>query len=192
VGITAAIQNRIVRTTAAILCRSFRAAKLDPRLYAEVMADRAATGQAMAVVLVSAAAAGIGVSGSLDLPGVVGGTIVALVGWLIWAFLTYSIGARSLPEPQTRARSGELLRPIGFASAPGLTRVFAVIPGLAALVFVASTIWMLVSMAVAVRQALGYTGTLRAVRVCLIGWFVQIGVFILAALLFGLGQEKPV
>ena len=53
-------------------------------------------------------------------------------------------------------------------------RVLGVVPGLTGMVFFVVSIWMLVSMVVAVRQALDYTGTLRAVAVCVIGWIVQI------------------
>jgi hypothetical protein len=172
--------------------RIIRAAKLDAQLYEEVEADRDATGQAMVVVVMSALAAGIGSLGSGGLLGLVGGTIVALVGWFIWAFLTYFIGTRLLPEPQTKADYGELLRTIGFASAPGLIRVFGVIPGLGALLFLVAGIWMLVAMVIAVRQALDYTSTPRAVGVCLIGWLVQAVILIFAAQLFGLAQTEPI
>ena len=167
--------------------RIIRAAKLDVRLYEEVEADREAMGQAMAVVVMSAVAAGIGSLGTGGLLGIVGGTMLALVGWLIWAFLTYFIGTRLLPEPQTKADFGELLRTIGFASAPGLLRVFGVIPGLGALVFLVAGIWMLVAMVIAVRQALDYRSTWRAVGVCLIGWLAQVVILILAGPLIGLG-----
>jgi hypothetical protein len=46
-------------------------------------------------------------------------------------------------------------------------------------------IWMLVAMVIAVRQALDYKSTLRAVGVCLIGWIVQIAIFVLFSGLFG-------
>jgi hypothetical protein len=113
--------------------------------------------------------------------GFIFGTLAALVGWYIWSFLTYWIGTRFLPEPQTRADYGELLRTIGFSSAPGVIRVLGLIPGLTGPVFLAASIWMLVAMVIAVRQALDYTGTPRAVGVCVIGWIAQ--VLILAALL---------
>jgi hypothetical protein len=177
---------------ATIQDRIIRAAKLDPQLYEEVEADRDATGQAMAVVVMSAVAAGIGSLGSGGLLGIVGGTIVALVGWLIWAFLTYFIGTRLLPEPQTKADYGELLRTIGFASAPGLIRVFGIIPGIAPLLFLVAAIWMLVATVIAVRQALDYTSTPRAVGVCVIGWLVQVVILIFAAQLFGLTQTEPI
>ena len=59
--------------------------------------------------------------------------------------------------------------------------MLGIIPGLTGLVFVVVSIWMLAAMVIAVRQALDYTGTLRAVAVCVIGWIVQ--VLILALLL---------
>ena len=163
---------------ASIQDRIIRAAKLDAELYEEVEADRDATGQAMAVVAMSAVAGGIGM-GSGGLAGIGVGIIAALVGWAIWAFLTYIIGTRLLPEPQTEADWGELLRTTGFASAPGLIRVLGIVPGLGPFVFLVAAIWMLVAMVIAVRQALDYTSTSRAVGVCLVGWLVQAVILVL-------------
>jgi len=161
--------------------RMIRAAKLDASLYEEVEADRGALGQATAVVVLASLAAGLGAFARGGVGGFLLATIAALAGWYVWAFLTYWIGTRFLPEPQTQADYGELLRTIGFSSSPGVIRVLGVIPGLTGLVFLVASIWMLVAMVIAVRQALDYTGTLRAVGVCLIGWIVQ--VLILAVLL---------
>ena len=94
---------------------------------------------------------------------------VALVAWAAWALLVFEIGGRLLPEPDTHVDVGELLRTIGFSSAPGLLRVFGIVPDLALPVFVLTTVWMLVAMVVAVRQALDYKSTTRAVGVCTIG-----------------------
>jgi hypothetical protein len=153
--------------------RIIRAAKLDKNLYEEVEADKGALGQAMAAVVLSSLAAGIG---GLEKAGVgpfFGGMILAVIGWFIWAYLTYIIGTKILPMPETRADYGELLRTIGFSSSPGLIRVLGIIPGLSKIVFVMAGIWMLVAMVIAVRQALDYTSTLRAVGVCIIGWIIQ-------------------
>jgi hypothetical protein len=153
--------------------RMIRAAKLDVHLYEEVEADTGAMGQAMGVVVLSSVAAGVGTLGQEGVGGIVGATIAALIGWYIWAYLTYLIGTKLLPEPQTKADPGELLRTIGFSSSPGLIRVLGLIPGLLGIVFVVAGVWMLVAMVIAVRQALDYTGTLRAVGVCVIGWIIQ-------------------
>lgn len=164
--------------------RMFRAAKLDIHLYEEVEADKGALGQAMGVVVLASIAGGIGSGIQGGILGVFVGTIGALIGWLIWAGLTYLIGTKILPEPQTRADLGEMLRTIGFASSPGLIRILGFIPGITGMVFAISGIWMLVAMIIAVRQALDYKSTLRAVGVCVIGWLIQGFVLLLVYMLF--------
>ncbi len=171
--------------------RMLRAAKLDVNLYEEVEADTGALRQAMGVVVLSSVAAGIGGIATGGLGGILMGTIAALIGWYVWAFLTYYIGTKFLPEPQTRADLGELLRTIGFSSSPGLIRILGIIPGLGGVVFLVASIWMLVAMVIAVRQALDYESTLRAVGVCVIGWIIQTLIFVLLFFILG-GAEIPV
>ncbi len=164
--------------------RIIRAARLDVALYEEVEADKSALGQAMGVVVLSSIAAGIG-STSAGLLRMLIGVVVALAGWYIWAYLTYFIGTRLLPESQTKADHGELLRTIGFSSSPGLIRVLGIVPVMRGIVFPIAAIWMLVAMVIAVRQALDYTGTLRAIGVCAIGWIVQAVMLGLLFFVFG-------
>ena len=165
--------------------RMIRAAKLDANLYEEVEADKGAMGQAMAVVILASVAAGIGTIGAIGIKGLVLGSIAALLGWFIWAFLTYFIGTKLLPEPQTKADYGELLRTIGFSSSPGVLRVLGIIPSLGGILNFLIGIWMLVAMVIAVRQALDYKSTWRAVGVCLIGWIIQFVILVLLSGLFG-------
>lgn len=170
--------------------RLIRAAKLDVNLYEEVEADKGALGQAMGAVVLSSVAVGLASIERAGVGGILIGTIVALIGWYVWAYLTYFIGTKILPEPQTKADVGELLRTIGFSSSPGMIRVLGVIPGLASVVFLVAGIWMLAAMVVAVRQALDYKSTLRAVGVCVIGWIIQ--ALILALFFYILGApQKP-
>lgn len=152
--------------------RMVRAARLDAQLYEEVEADTEATRQAMAVVALASVAAGLG-AGRWSLGGIAIGTAAALLAWFIWAYLIYWIGTRLFPEPQTRASHGELLRTIGFANTPGLIRVLGAIPALREVAFLVAGVWGLVATVIAVRQALDYRGTLRAVGVCAVGWIVQ-------------------
>jgi hypothetical protein len=155
--------------------RMVGAAKLDVRVYEEVEADRTATPQALAIVVLSAVAGGIGIGEGIR--GLVVGTIAGLVGWAAWAWLIYFIGTRWLPEPDTKADIGELLRTIGFATSPGILRVAGIVPILGPIVIVVSAVWTLVAVVVAVRQALDYRSTGRAIGVCVIGWVVQIVIF---------------
>ncbi len=153
---------------ALLWARMLRAARLDVQLYEEVEADRDALGHAGLVVILSSLAAGIGGFSEGGSAGLLVITLAALISWGIWAYLTFFIGTRLFPEPQTKSDPGELLRTIGFASSPGVIRIFGIIPGLAAIANLVAGIWMLVAMVIAVRQALDYKSTWRAVGVCLV------------------------
>ncbi len=165
--------------------RMIGAAKLDPQTYEEVEHDTNAMGQAMGVVVLSAVAAGIGAIGQGGAGGVVAVTIGALIGWFIWAGLTFVIGTKVLPEPQTKADMGELLRTIGFAASPGVLRILGIVPVLGPLIVFGASVWMLVAMVIAVRQALDYKSTGRAIGVCVIGFVVYMAVAFVIVLAMG-------
>jgi len=148
------------------------ATRLNPDIYEEVEADKRATAQAMGVVVLSSIAGGIGLTG--EGAGLIVGTVSALLGWVIWAVLIYFIGSKIFPQPQTRVDVGELLRTTGFAAGPGVFRVLGAIPGIGILILLAVSIWMLVAMVIAVRQALDFTSTGRAIAVCVAGWVITL------------------
>jgi hypothetical protein len=150
--------------------RMWRASLLERNAYEEVEHDTSANAQAFGVVLLSSLAAGIGAWENSSAAGLVWHTVVSVVGWVVWAYTTYFIGTRFLPHADTVADPGQLLRTIGFSSAPGILRVAMLVSPLALGVFVVATLWMLVAMVVAVRQALDYPGTLRAAAVCAVGF----------------------
>jgi hypothetical protein len=134
-------------------------------------------------VLLSSIAAGVGAL-SLGTSNFLMAPLLSLVSWFAWAYLVYIIGVKIFPEPTTEADHGQLLRTIGFSSAPGLIRVFGIIPSLTSIVFIASSIWMLVAMVIAVRQALDYKSTWRAVGVVLTAFLIQTIILVLMLKLF--------
>ena len=152
--------------------RIIRACKLDINLYEEVEADKSATVQAAGVVVLSSLAAGVGAL-SLGTSNFLMAPLLSLASWFIWAYLVYLIGVKIFPESTTEADHGQLLRTIGFSSAPGLIRVFGIIPNLTSVVFIIASIWMLVAMVIAVRQALDYKSTWRSVGVVVTAFFIQ-------------------
>ncbi len=173
-----------------LIDRMVRASKLDVNLYEEVEADKGAMGQAVAVVVLSSVASGIGSIGILGISGLITGTLFSLVGWIIWAFLIYIIGTKLLPEPQTKSDMGELLRTIGFSSSPGIIRIVGIIPFLGAIASIVASVWMLVAMIVAVRQALDYKSTWRAIGVCVIAYVIVL--VVIYGFVFGLmGLSSP-
>jgi hypothetical protein len=171
---------------ASIVDRMIRAAKLDVTLFEEVEKDENSMNQAMAVVAISSLAAGIGSAGFGGPVGLVFGTLAALVGWFIWAFLSHFIGTNMLAEPATRATLSQVMRVTGFAAAPGVIRVFSFIPVLGGLINLVALLWTLAAFIVAVRHVLNFSSTGRAVAVCVLGFLVQLIIFSMFAML-GLG-----
>jgi len=165
------------------LNRIIRACKLDANLYEEVEADKSATFQAAGVVVLSSLAAGVGAL-SLGTSNFLLAPLLSLVSWFVWAYVVYFIGVKFFPEPTTEADHGQLLRTIGFSSAPGLIRVFGIFPSLMNIAFTVAAIWMLVAMVIAVRQALDYKSTWRAVGVVVTGFLIQSIVLFMVLKLF--------
>jgi hypothetical protein len=163
--------------------RVWRAALLDADLYEEVEADRTALPQAALVVLVAALGFGIGSFSNGGWSGILWTTGVMILGWIGWAGLAYWIGAWLLPGPETVADHGELLRTLGFSAAPGVVAVLGLLPGLNPWLFLGVLLWMFSTMVVALRQALDYRSTARALAVCAIGIPFAIGL-LAAVLLF--------
>jgi hypothetical protein len=163
------------------------AARLDTATYEEVEADTSATPQAMGVVVLAALASGLGAA-STGGTGVVGTVVGALVGWGAWAAVIWVIGAKLLPEPQTRADIGQLLRTIGFAASPGLLLVLRLVPLVGWLIAIVIWLWQLTATVIAVRQALDYESSGRAVAVCFIGWVIYVAVTVGVALTFGISS----
>src|SRR5262249_8904604 len=173
-------------TRSSFLIRLIGAMALDPPVYEEIEADRSANAQALAVVVLSSLSAGIGARAYTNgsFAGVLYISALALVAWLTWALVTFQIGARLMPEPQTRSDVGELLRTIGFSAAPGMLRVFGIVPGATVPAFAITAVWMLAAMIVAVRQSLDYTSTARAIAVCALGWGLVLAIAVTLGLAF--------
>jgi hypothetical protein len=145
------------------------AAMLDVDTYEEVEADHTATTQAAGVVAIVAVAQAIGAAGAGG-QGVILGVIGAVVGWLLWAGITYIIGDKFLGGTATW---GELLRTLGFAQSPGILFVLGIIPLLGWLIQFAVGIWILVAGIIAIRQALDF-GTGKAILTAVIGWLAVV------------------
>jgi hypothetical protein len=171
----------------------FRAAKLDVTLYQEIIEDKGTLNQALIVVFIYSMAAAYGTfgGGGASKTNIV--MITTLLGWYVWAFSTYIVGVRILPEARTQPDRKALLRVLGFASAPGILRLLGSIPGLGIVVLLAATGWMIAAATVGIKQALNYESTFRALGVCIIGMIIsavfQGIMFIMLFSAFGVGSK---
>jgi hypothetical protein len=167
--------------------RLLGALRLDAATFDEIEHDRAALGQAAGVVALGGIAAAIGAAG--EGAGAFGAVLGALVGWLVSAGFVWLVGVIVMSHTSDYP---ELLRTLGFASAPQLLLVLRGIPVLGVLVGIAAFLWGLAAWVVAVRQALDVS-TGRAAVVCVLAMLVYgaciVGLIaLLGALLGGFGR----
>ncbi|MCG6958040.1 MAG: YIP1 family protein [Gemmatimonadetes bacterium] len=149
--------------------RMMGAAFLSVDTFEEVEHDETATLQAGLVVVIVAVAGGIGAlhSGLIGSLGVAGS---ALVGWAVWAGITYLVGAKLFHGTATW---GELLRTLGFAQAPGILLILGFVPLLGWILHLLVPLWMLVAGFIAVRQALDF-GNGKTFLTVLVGWLIYV------------------
>ncbi len=157
------------------LQKLYRAVILDTALYEEVEADKTLTRQAMmtvAIVAVIESIVYLGNEDSIIIIGSIEAALGSIIRWGLWAFLIAFVGTRILPEPETDSDTGELLRTLGFAYAPGMLYIFSPIPIIGFFVQLVVPFWQLASMTVAVRQALDFSSTTRAIGVCIVAFIL--------------------
>ncbi len=160
--------------------RMIGAARFDIPTYEEVEANTTLTNQAALVVVLAAIARGIG-SVDAGTAGIIGAMIGGLLGWAVWAGVTYLIGDKILGGTATW---GELLRTLGFAQAPGVLMVLGVLGPISGIVEAVVGIWLLATGIVAIRQALDF-GTGKAILTAFLGWVA--GLIVVLLLGFSIG-----
>jgi hypothetical protein len=161
--------------------RVIGAMRLNVPTFEEVEHDQSATGQAAIVVLAGAVSGGLG-GGSLT--GTLAGAVLGLLGWALASFVVLIVGTKVLPGRNTQADFGQVARTLGFAQAPYIFGILGIIPILGYLIRFALWIWVLVAMVIAVRQALDYDDTVRAIIVCVIAWAI---IFVMALIATAIG-----
>jgi hypothetical protein len=177
-----------------MLARMLGAIRMNVDTYEDVEGDRSATWQAMAVVVIVSICTGVGallsgvISGeeSVDILDLVFGVILGIVGWALWALVTWIVGTTLLKTPATDADWGQLARGTGFAQAPGIFRIFVFVPGVGGLIGLLALIWQIACMIIAVRQCLDYTSTWRAFFVVLISLIPYAILIVISTIVLGL------
>ena len=182
-----------------MLARMLGAARLDSHTYEDVERDRGATLQALAIVIMVTIASLVGemLAGLLNgeeielVRSVVAGVILGVIGWALWALVTYIIGTTICKTPETEANWGQLARCTGFAQTPGLFNALSFIPVAGGLIVLVAFVWSVAAMVVGVRQALDYTSTLRAFFVVIVSAIPWVVLYVIVLIITGgvLGSE---
>ena len=171
---------------ASLVSRVAGAVQLQAATFEDVEHNPSATVQAALVVAASHLAQAVGTIRYGAYSGIAMAVIAGLVGWVIGAGVLLFVGTKLFPEKNTEADMGQMLRTLGFAQAAGLFGILGLVPLLALPIFWVCNIWILVAMVIAVRQALDYDNTTRAIVVCIVAWLIMLAIQLLVGF-FGVG-----
>lgn len=161
-----------------MLDRVVRVFRLDAAVFREVAEDQGAMSQAAIIVILVTLLSALGGAIGLIIGGVeVGAAILnffvswivgILIGWIGWAILTYFVGTLLF---QGRTDIPEMMRVLGYASAPRLLGILGIIPCLGWIAALAGAIWALIAGVIALREAMEFDTT-KAVITVLISWVI--------------------
>jgi hypothetical protein len=167
-----------------IIQRVMRMVRFDATVFKEIEVDEGANTEAMVIVAIVALCGAIG---SVLTGGVVGfvwsfiSTI--LLSWLLWSFITYFVGTRLFKGD---TNFWEMARLLGYANAPNVLAIFALIPCIGWLAALVGGILSLVLGFLAVREALDTT-TQNTIFTVLIGWVVVFVISLIIGGIIGIG-----
>ena len=151
------------------------AAKLSVGAFEDVSADRGATQQAVAVVVVVSIATGIGFGD--DILELFKRPVIGLAAWGAWTLVVYIIGGKLLATPEVHTSWGQIARVLGFAQSPGMLRALGWIPLVGEPIVILSALWQLIAVLFALSHVLDYKSTWRLLIVAVLT-VIPYGVFI--------------
>jgi hypothetical protein len=150
--------------------------------YEEIEADETATSQAAIVVAIVAIIGGLlGGATSAIFGGNFFGSflqqlLTAFIGWFVWSYVTYFVGTSFFGG---KATSGQMLRVLGFAQAPGILVIIPVCG------WFVGWIWTLVCTFIAIRQGLDLDN-MKALATAVVAFIAVLIVFFVIGAILGL------
>jgi hypothetical protein len=170
--------------------RVIGALKLQASTFEEVEHDATSMNQAAIVVVAAAVSSALSLIfyPLISMTAVIFNMVFAIIGWVVGAFLIWIIGTKVIPGKNTQADIVQVMRPVGFAQAPGLFAILAMIPILGVLVRLAIVVWTIVATVIAVRCALDYDDNVKPAIVCILAWVAAFVVAMILGGIVGLGS----
>ena len=174
--------------------RIMRAIRLDWTVFREIAEDQNAMTEAAIIVAVVTFLSGIGTFiGSLIADVGFGSALLGflstwlisgiLLGWILWAVLTYFVGTMLF---QGKTDIPEMMRVLGYANAPNLLGIFGFIPCVGWLIALAGAILSLIAGVIAVREAMEFDTT-KAIITVVISWVIAFIISLIIGGILGVG-----
>jgi hypothetical protein len=160
--------------------RIVRAIRLDWTVFGEIAKDRDALKEAAIIVAIVTFLSAVGTGIAARSFGAFAGAWIAgiLIGWIGWAIITYFVGT-ALFKGETDIP--EMLRVLGYASAPNLLGLLSFIHCVGWLFPLIGGLLALVAGVIAIREAMDFD-TGNAIVTVIIGWIIVMmiqGVFLI-------------
>lgn len=173
--------------------RMIQAAKLDPSLFEEIVNDPTTQGHSVWVVAIFAMATGFGMFSRAGASAVNVCLVTTFFAWYFWAFTIYFIGTYLFRDTAvSRTDRKTVMRVMAFASAPGVLRLFGVIPQMTGIIFIATAVWIIAASVIGIKKAFKIPHTGKAVLLCagtwLLAFFVQSLLLVLFFSVFGISK----
>jgi hypothetical protein len=154
-----------------VLDRILRAIRLDWTVFREIAEDPNAMSQAAIIVVVATFLSAVGTaiaSGNFIVSLFVNWIVSILIGWIGWAIITYFVGTLLF---QGKTDIPEMMRVLGYASAPQALGIFGFIPCLGAIAAFIGAILALIASVFAIREAMEFD-TSKAIVTVVISWII--------------------
>lgn len=163
-----------------IVERIVRMVRFDHSVYREIEHDENANGEALLIVVVASILSAIGTwiaTGRFGISLI--GLIWAVLGWLLWSWLTMFLGTRLF---KAEATFWEVARTLGYATAPRALGILSAVPCLNVVAGIVSFVLSLLFAFFAIRESLDLP-TDKTIITIVIGWVIVFVISILLAFL---------
>ena len=149
-----------------LFSRMIRAMKLDPTFFEEIINDPKSQGHSVWVVAILAMATGYGMFSRAGGTAVNIGLAVTFFSWYIWAFTIYFVSTYMFASAPSRTDRKTVMRVMAFASAPGVLRLFGVIPHMTLIVFLLTSVWIIIAGAIGIKKVFNIDHIGKPVLLC--------------------------
>lgn len=174
--------------------RIMRAIRLDFTVFREIAEDQNAMTEAAIIVTIVTLLSGIGtfigalisdIGFGAALLGLLSTWLISgiLLGWILWAVLTYFVGTMLF---QGKTDIPEMMRVLGYANAPNLLGVFGFIPCVGWIISLVGAILALIAGVIAVREAMEFDTT-KAIITVVISWVIAFVISLIIGAILGVG-----
>jgi hypothetical protein len=100
------------------------------------------------------------------------GLITTMIAWYVWAFSVFYVSSRIFHKNGEGGDRKTIMRVVAFASAPGLIRILGVIPKSLVIIFIISSVWILIAAIIGLKKVFTQTGTAKIAGVTIGCWLV--------------------